>query len=71
VTQGNAANAEENAAASTELNAEAVALGRALAELEALIGRGEAAPTRVAGKPPGHHPANPRREIKAPQLAAR
>ncbi len=71
VTQGNAANAEQNAAASSELNAEALALGRVVEDLETLIGRRETAPMPVDGKPPGNHPAAPRREIKVPQLAAR
>ncbi len=57
VTQSNAANAEETASASTELNAQAEDLDRALAGLVALVG-GEAAvqTPRADQKPPRGRP---------------
>jgi methyl-accepting chemotaxis protein len=58
VTQGNAAGAEQNAAAAAELSGEASALAQAVGDLRALIGRPSPAPSSGLLAPAAGPPAS-------------
>ena len=57
VTQTTAATAEESAAASEELNAQAETSMQLVEQLEALVGRSEAAPVKVGKARPAARPS--------------